>query len=375
MLWAKLIEAAMNPVRHLYAHIPFCPSICPYCSFHVLPVKKLHFEQLLRGLKAEHGTIANQLDLDTLFLGGGTPTALPADMLEELLLTLLPGGNPKGGIETTLECNPSTLSKSKAEALLRRGATRLSIGAQALDPAVLKTLGRTHNAEAIEDCVRTAREAGFQNLNIDLIFGVPGQSLESWKSTLEGALALGTQHISCYGLTYEEDTDFFMRHKRGELRADNELETTMFTLGEELLTGVGFVHYETSNYARAGFECKHNFGYWRGKDYHGIGPSAVGTVSGLRRRNGKFLDGSWSPEFEEKLSVETLASERMALGLRTREGIAEDEFEARFGYPPRKRWEKEISTLVDQGLLCTTPTLHLTPRGRLLSDEVAVHFV
>jgi len=373
----------MKPVRHLYVHIPFCPHICPYCSFHVLPAHKEHAEKLVDYLLAEYNSIARNLNLHTILLGGGTPTALSIVQLERILSAMLqpaaqappPVVFGETVLEITSECNPSTLSSQKAERLLPLGVNRLSIGAQSFDPAVLKTLGRTHSAAAIVKCVGTARRAGFININLDLIFGVPGQTLPSWKNTLETAMSLQPQHISCYGLTYEEDTEFFLRQQHGELKGDEELERKMFNLADEVLSDAGFDHYEISNYARPGFECRHNLAYWRGEDYYGIGPSAVSTVDGRRWRNSKFKDGCWKAEEEERLSPDTLASERMALGLRTAEGIKEVSFAAKFGFLPGKRWKCEIQSLVQNGLLFSEPNLYLTRRGREVADEVATYFV
>jgi len=358
-------------VHHLYIHLPFCPHICPYCSFHVLRVEKEGMGRLLDGLIAEYRGIARELALDTIFLGGGTPTALSSGQLDQLLgvFTCEPS------VEFSCECNPSTLSSGKAAVLRSHGVNRLSIGAQSFDPGVLRTLGRTHSVEAISRCVETARSADFSNINLDLIFGVPGQTLQSWEATLRHALSLQPQHLSCYGLTYEEDTEFFARRGRGDLETDPALEEAMYNLAEEALTAAGLVHYEISNYARPGFECRHNLTYWRGEDYYGIGPSAVSTVRGVRWTNSRLRDGRWRREVEELLPTATRASERMALGLRTGEGVEETRFSEKFGFRPRDRWVKEIDLLISNGLLQEKPPLRLSARGRRLADEVAVYFV
>lgn len=363
-----------HPVRHLYIHIPFCPHICPYCSFHVLPAYRKGAERLIDFLILEHQSVVKNLNPETIFLGGGTPTALSSEMLNHLLSYFILHDSPIP-VEVTLECNPSTLSAKKAEVLLQHGANRLSIGAQSLDQAILKTLGRTHSVQAIFQCMDTARAAGFSNINLDLIFGVPGQTLQSWTQTLEAALELRPQHLSCYGLTYEEDTDFFARRRRGELKNDSDLENRMFDLADQILTDAGFRHYEISNYALPGYECRHNLAYWAGKDYYGIGPSAVSTVGGIRYRNGVFHEDGWSRVEEEHLTVETLASEYMALGLRTSRGIHEVDFVSRFGFAPCDQWGHEIRFLVQKGLLILQPNLHLTRRGREIADEVATYFV
>ncbi len=360
-------------IRHLYIHVPFCPHICPYCSFHVLPARREGARRTVDLLIQEHRSIAHDLHPDTIFLGGGTPTALSTEMLRELLAQV--AGVPGNPVEFTSECNPSTLPLPKAAMMLSLGVNRISIGAQSFDSATLKILGRTHSADAIRACVKTARDAGFRNINLDLIFGVPGQTPASWRQTIEAALSLKPQHISCYGLTYEEDTDFFRRHQQGDLKSDGALEQEMFHAADRLLTREGFHHYEISNYALPGFESRHNQSYWRGEDYYGIGPSAVSTVRGKRITNSRFDGQGWMPEPAENLSRDTLASERMALGLRTSEGVDEADFASHFGFRPVEKWKREIQWLIRGGLMSDNPTLQLTQRGREVADEVATHFV
>jgi oxygen-independent coproporphyrinogen-3 oxidase len=330
-------------------------------------------EQFVGHLLGEYGRIENDLDLTTVYFGGGTPTALSVEMLDTIL-NRLQGARRLREMEVTMECNPSTLSSEKARLLLIQGVNRLSLGAQSFDTGILKKLGRTHTAEAIRDCFQTARDAGFANLSIDLIFGVPGQSLESWQETLREAVLMKPEHLSCYGLTYEEDTDFFLRHQRGELKANSELEASMFQMADEFLEAAGYDHYEISNYAKPGFRSRHNLSYWEGHSYYGIGPSAVSTLRGVRRQNGRWNAEGWQVETEENLSESTLASERMILGLRLKEGLDEVQFAKDFRFRPRDRWEKEVDFLIRNGLLEPDPQLHLTEKGRLLADEVAVHF-
>jgi oxygen-independent coproporphyrinogen III oxidase len=361
----------MKKVKHLYVHVPFCPKICPYCCFHVTLADKKKSEIFLQSLLREHQAIQSQLELDTLYLGGGTPTALSISQLELLLQVLL--RNSCETLEVTSECNPSTLSIQKAKTLKSLGVNRLSIGVQSFDPAMLKALGRTHSVQAITECVKTARSGGFSHINLDLIFGIPGQTLDSWKETLDAALALNPQHLSCYGLTYEEDTDFFLRFQKGELTS-NPAEAEMFEYTQERLAQAGFHHYEISNYALPGFECRHNQAYWRGIDFQGIGPSAVSTTQSVRRRNSKFDGQTWKVEEEEDLSNDVLASERMALGLRTSEGIDQLLFESRFGFKPSDRWAKVFESLAENDLLQTQPVLQLTRKGRLVADEIATNF-
>ena len=310
----------------------------------------------------------------TLYFGGGTPTALSERTLERLLPPILPVAAE--GAEVTMECNPSTLSDSKAHLLRNLGVNRLSIGAQSFDPPVLRALGRTHSPACIRACVETARRAGIVRINLDLIFGVPGQSEESWRATLRAALDLAPDHLSCYGLTYEEDTEFFRRLQRGEMRPAPDLERRQFEIADEALGAAGFVHYEVSNYARPGAECRHNLDGWAGRDYVGIGPGAVSTVAAVRTRNGPILrDGSWEVAEREELSPATLAAERIALGLRTLRGVDEAVFLRDFGFPLRAHWRREIARIVEEGLAAPAPPLRLTRRGWLVADEIAQLFL
>jgi oxygen-independent coproporphyrinogen-3 oxidase len=375
-----MCPAVANP-RHLYVHIPFCPRVCPYCCFHVVPVNKRQMQRFTGNLLEEFKVIGDGSAWDTVYLGGGTPTVLPVESLERLLGTIL-GGERE--CEVTVECNPGTLSPRKAATLVTGGVNRFSIGIQSFDPSVLARLGRGHSVAAARQCVDIARTAGCANLNVDIMFGVPGQTLESWRETLRNAVALGPEHVSCYALTYEEDTEFFRRHQRGELASDREMEAQMYRMAREELGAAGYLHYEVSNYARPGFECRHNQAYWRGADYRGIGPGAVSTVGGERRRNGRMdEDGNWTLEETEPLDLKTRAAERMALGLRTSEGVDETSFANDFGYSPFDHWQKEIRMLtqgdpplaVVEGDETGKRHLHLNEEGLVVADEIATWFV
>lgn len=338
--------------------------------------------RFLSNLLFEYRGIANDLQPRTVYFGGGTPTALPTRMLDELLRGMVPSGE-NAPEEVTVECNPATLSPTKALALRRGGANRLSIGAQSFDPAVLATLGRTHSVRVIDQALGTARMAGFDRINLDLMFGVPGQTLASWEATLAAVLERKIPHLSCYALTFEEDTEFFRRKACGRLSQDPAMEKKMFEMAGMMLGRAGYRNYETSNHALPGHESVHNLAYWRGEDYYGIGPGAVGTVRGVRHRNGPLCDDdSWSEIEREELTPQVMAAERMALGLRTAEGVGETGFRRRFGFLPAERWQKEIQQLRDAGLLTESAEAggagrmwRLTDRGRLLADEAAVFFM
>lgn len=265
----------------------------------------------------------------TLYFGGGTPSMLSPGHLTRLFTALHEGVDFATLEEVTLEANPATFDAAKARLFGRLGVTRVSLGIQAFDPQVLATLGRQHSVAQALESVAILRQAGIPSVNIDLMFSVPGQSRDSWRATLEQALALNPDHISAYNLTYEEDTAFFDSLRRGDMRDDEDHNAELFHLADALLSDAGFDHYETSNYARPGHHSSHNQGYWRGEDYLGLGPSAVSTIANVRSKN--IADTSrYIAQIQtlghalaeaETLDAEAQRLERIALGLRTREGI------------------------------------------------------
>jgi oxygen-independent coproporphyrinogen-3 oxidase len=364
-------------VSHLYVHIPFCARICPYCAFYKERADSSQTQRFCDALLREIETVRDRfsLRLETIFFGGGTPTALTTAQLEFLLGGMRDRLDLSRLTEWTLEANPGSVSPRKAALLRAMGVSRISLGVQSWDDELLTLLGREHNAAQAEASFRLLREAGFANASIDLMFGLPGQSLAQWESDLRKTIALQPDHISTYCLTYEEDTDFFLRHSRGEFREDPEsdaefLETAMTTL--EL---AGYEHYEISNYARPGFASTHNHGYWAGDDYLGIGPSAFSTIGMQRWQNvcdyraysERVLNGSSAVESTEPLTPDMKRTERIALALRTREGISQQELRA---------WPNESRQFIDLGLLReANGNFILTPRGKLLADSVAEAFV
>ena len=233
--------------------------------------------------------------------------------------------------EITLEANPATFGTSKAELFSSLGVNRVSLGIQSFNDYVLKTLGREHSAAEASDSVRILQEAGMDEVNIDLMFSVPGQTIDNWQHTLDTAISLTPDHISAYNLTYEEDTEFIERLTRGEYSESEDTNADMFTLAHDTLTAAGFDHYETSNYAQAGKESQHNFDYWRGGDYLGLGPSAVSTVSGKRWKNlpdtARYIHAiqtvGHAKSEEETIDPDAYRIERIALLLRTTEGLPE----------------------------------------------------
>ena len=364
-------------ITHLYVHIPFCARICPYCAFYKERADSSQTQRFCEALLREIERIVERHPLQprTIFFGGGTPTALTTTQLQFLLGGMRERLDLTELAEWTLEANPGSVSPRKAALLHSLGVGRVSLGVQSWDDDLLKLLGREHDAAQAETSFRILREAGFQNISIDLMFGLPGQTLEQWQSDLKRTIALQPEHISTYCLTYEEDTEFFLRHARGEFRQDSESDARFLEAAMQLLEEAGFQHYEISNYARPGFASAHNRGYWAGDDYLGIGPSAFSTVGLQRWQNvadyrayaDRVLGGASPVGSTEVLTSEMKRTERIALALRTREGISSSELIS---------WPEESREFVNLGLLRElNGNFVLTPRGKLLADSVAEAFV
>ncbi|MEO5718184.1 MAG: radical SAM family heme chaperone HemW [Chthoniobacterales bacterium] len=402
-------SAAAGAVQHIYVHIPFCARICPYCAFYkerADPAQARRFCEALvaelgaslctisphvgaslwearerpwpfpRASQREASTVGSpRLRPETIFFGGGTPTALTTDQLEYLLEGFQARLDLSGLKEWTFEANPGSVSERKANLLRARGVNRISLGVQSFDDGLLQLLGREHSAAQAEASFALLRRAGFENLNIDLMFGLPGQTIAQWDATLQRALALQPDHISAYCLTYEEDTEFFLRHARGEFRTDAEADADFFVRTDELLGAAGFEHYEVSNYARPGFESVHNQAYWSGSDYLGLGPSAVSTL-GLRRWQNvsdyriyadRLLGGESASTGDEILTPRMKRSESIALSLRTNWGIPAEWVLDR---------PDEVEEFVRLGLMLPQAERYvLTRRGRFLADSVAAAFI
>lgn len=363
----------MPAVRHLYFHIPFCPKLCPYCSFYVEVGSKNKTRGFLDALLRDVERAAERYELrpETIYFGGGTPSALLADQLEYLLGGLRQRLDLSNLAEWTLEANPATVRPEKARLLRDLGVTRVSLGVQSWDDALLKTLGRVHTAAAAERTYHTLREAGFPGVNIDLMFAVPGQSHEQWFATLEKTATLAPDHVSTYCLTYEEDTDYFRKLTGGVFVQDEERDARLFEETMDRLSAAGFVQYEISNHARPGHESRHNRAYWLGADYLGFGPSAFSTI-GLERwekvrdtaaYTQRVLAGEDAAGFRETLSPEQRAGETAAFRMRTIEGMPITEL---------ARWSAAMEEFREAGLLERIgENLRLTRRGKLLADTVA----
>src|SRR5437773_7410834 len=382
--------ATTSPIRHIYVHIPFCARICPYCAFYKdLLDRSLTWrfcEAILRELELyQGGPICKSsrrtrdrrslLLPSTIYFGGGTPTALTIAQLELLLRGFRERLDLSRLIEWTIEANPGSVSARKAAVLKKLGVNRISLGVQSWDDNLLKLLGREHNAHQAEESFRILRDAGFMNINVDLMFGLPDQTVDQWRRTLDKTVALQPEHISTYCLTYEEDTEFFLRQARGEFRQEPDADAEFFEMAMAILEDAGYGHYEISNYARPGFESVHNRAYWLGKDYLGIGPSAVSTIGMQRWQNvcdyrayiDRALSGEPTRATSENLTHEMKRTERIALGLRTCDGISASEL---------KDFAQETDELIGLQLLRkSNGNLVLTRKGKTLADSVAGAFL
>jgi oxygen-independent coproporphyrinogen-3 oxidase len=361
--------------KHLYLHIPFCLQICPYCSFYKDIAGPGKADPLVDAVIREAEMFGRGCAPETVFIGGGTPTALSLTQLERLFAGLKLHLDLSRVAEFTIEMNPATVTSRKAGLLRECGVNRVSMGVQSWDPELLKVLGRVHDAEQVRKSFAVLRDAGYDNLNLDLIYGVPGQTLGQWEDSLRQTVGLEPDHISAYCLTYEEDTEYFERMQRGEFRENSDQDAAFFERSVELLSGAGYAQYEISNYARPGRASRHNLAYWEGADYLGLGPSAWSTIGDRRWQNVpdtaayvRAMQAGVRPlSTEENLPTATREAEKIAFGLRMNAGID----------PAILAGNRElVTTLREEGLLEDHgPRVRLTARGRLLADEIAAELI
>jgi oxygen-independent coproporphyrinogen-3 oxidase len=370
-------NSVTDAIRHIYVHIPFCARICPYCAFYKELLDRAQTQRFCEALLSElhQQTQDRHLLPSTIYFGGGTPTALTTAQLEFLLGGFRDQLDLSELIEWAMEANPGSVSARKAVLLQQLGINRISLGIQSWDDDLLKLLGREHNAKQGEESFAIFRDAGFSNINVDLMFGLPGQTMRQWQSTLERTVSLAPEHISTYCLTYEEDTEFFLRHARDEFRQNSDADAEFFEMTKSLLEAAGYEQYEITNHARPGFRSGHNRAYWSGSNYLGIGPSAFSTVgmtrwqniADFRRYSDAVLCGRSAIGSVEQLTPEMKRAEKIALSLRTLDGA------------PAKLLEpfpNETREFVRLGLLRKRRNnFILTRTGKPLADSVAEAFV
>ena len=373
----------------LYVHIPFCVRRCPYCDFAIHIGARAEFiTQYLTSLQSElKQTLAAQSEhapqqaVTSIFFGGGTPTALSATQLADLLQIIRDSIPVAADAEISIEANPDGLDEAKLAALRAAGWNRLSMGAQSFDDDALKRIGRTHNGQQIEAAFAAARRAKFDNISLDLIFALPGQSRSSWHTTLERAIALNPEHLSCYSLTIEAGTLFARRVEQGRLLPiEDETQAVLMQDAEAVLQAAGLHRYEVSNYARPGRECLHNLNYWRGGDYLACGCGAHGHRNGHRWWNERsapryvaLMQESGSARVgEETLTSRQRLSEIVMLGLRLREGFSLEDASRRLNIDARCELNGELQDLTQRGLLLEREgTIRLAPEAITVADAVA----
>lgn len=363
---------------HIYVHIPFCHRICPYCAFYKHTPGATDMAGFIEGILREARLRTPEGSRpETLYFGGGTPSMLSLRHFQRLMEGMARHFDLGDLAEFSFEANPATFTEQKVAQWRQWGVNRVSLGVQSWEPRLLALLGRTHTPWQAEESIARLRRAGIPQVNVDLMFSLPGQSLEEWEETLAHTIALNPEHISAYNLTYEEDTEFYRRYGAPASAEDEERDARMFERADELLTQAGYRHYETSNYARADFRSRHNTACWEGRDYYGFGPGAVGTVDGVRYRNGgdtrAYIDalrkGTLPPGDEERLTEEDIRTERLGLYLRTDTGL-----------PPawiRPQDAPRIESFIREGLAERLENGHvrLIGRGRLLVDAIAVELM
>jgi oxygen-independent coproporphyrinogen-3 oxidase len=415
----------MKKELELYIHIPFCIRKCAYCDFLSAPASQETMRRYLDALLEEIRAFepAGRYEVSTVFFGGGTPSIFPAEWTLEILQavretfticdhapaekhgksagaaeakkTVLErrnkqGAEQQGSCEITIECNPGTADFEKLRYWRAMGINRLSLGLQSADNEELRCLGRIHTWEKFLETYQEARRAGFDNINIDLMSALPGQTAASWEQTLEKVLALEPEHISAYSLIVEEGTPFYERYHEDAARREageecfylpsEEEERRMYELTAQYLRGAGMYRYEISNYAMPGYECRHNCGYWRRVDYVGFGLGASSLLDNVRYRNPEELDvylaGDFSGRERETLTVEDQMSEFMFLGLRMTSGVSEQEFSDTFGVDIGTVYGKPLEQLVTQKLLTRfAGRISLTDRGCDLANLVMTEFI
>lgn len=405
----------------LYIHIPFCARKCSYCDFLSFAAPERVYREYMDKLIEEicgQGPNFQEYRVSTIFVGGGTPSILPADLIMELFATISENFDIALDAEVTLEANPGTLTMEKLEVYRQSGINRLSIGLQSADDKELKYLGRIHSYDSFLKSYQRARQAGFKNINVDLMSALPGQDVHSWKTTLKKVMMLKPEHISAYSLIIEEGTPFFERFgepecKKGLLSGgqqenskkpetasevaaraavmtlpdlpDEDTDREMYHLTKEMMAAQGYERYEISNYAKKGYECRHNTGYWTGVEYLGLGLGASSYTYGYRYHNTEDLqeylslnlyEGGAAARDIEELSLEDKMEEFMFVGLRMMQGVSGSEFLERFGLNMWNVYGDVLKKLEQQGLIeVEAPMVRLTERGIDVSNVVLSEFL
>jgi oxygen-independent coproporphyrinogen-3 oxidase len=382
------------PVTSLYLHVPFCAHKCEYCAFFSEASAGELINRYTLALVKELEMVTARLKPKTIFFGGGTPSILNLRQWGQILRSMDRLGL-LGVEEFTVECNPATVSADKAKLLRDFGVNRISMGVQSLDERLLERLGRIHSRDQVFQSFNILRSAGFNNVNVDLMFAIPGQTMEIWRATLGEALALGSEHLSSYEVIYEEDTPLYNQLQAKEFEVDEDLACDMY---EELINAsavAGFQQYEIANFARSsvarpiremipGYACQHNLNYWRGGHYFGLGPSATGYIAGVRTKNWsntqlyceQLEKGNRAVESREELLPLQRAGEMAAFGLRMVAGWLFEDFQRATHFDLRRDWAAEMDQLAERGWgKKTKDRFQLTREGLRFADAAAEMFL
>ncbi len=396
-----MLENPSAPITSLYIHVPFCAHKCEYCAFFSEASSGELINRYVAALVNELQIVADDLKPKTIFFGGGTPSLLNLRQWETILRAM-EKLNLLGAEEFTVESNPATVSADKSKLLRDFGVNRVSMGVQSLDEKLLDRLGRIHSREQVFKSYDTLRAAGFANVNLDLMFAIPTQTMETWRETLNEIIAMQSEHLSSYEVIYEDDTPLFKKLKAGEFSVDEDLACEMY---EELISrsaAAGFQQYEIANFARdtksanqqsiqptihpsiPSLACQHNVNYWRGGDYHGLGPSATGYVRGVRTKNWantqlyceQLEKNKRAIESSEELPPLKRAGETAAFGLRMNAGWPFSDFKRATSFDLRSEWNLEISQLEERGWgKISGESFHLTHQGLRFADAAAEMFL
>jgi len=390
-----MLENSSAPVTSLYVHVPFCAQKCEYCAFYSEASSGELIGRYVAALVRELEIVAHDLKPQTVFFGGGTPSILNLRQWETILRAM-EKFNLLGAEEFTIESNPATVSADKCKLLRDFGVNRISMGVQSLDEKLLDRLGRVHSREMVFKSFDILRASGFDNVNLDLMFAIPGQTMEIWRATLNEAMAMQSEHLSSYEVIYEDDTPLFDQLQAGEFSVDENLACEMY---EELISSAtkgGFQQYEIANFARnksairnpqsaiPSLACKHNVNYWRGGSYYGLGPSATGYVRGVRTKNwsntqlycDQLEKGKRAIESSEELTPLRRAGEIAAFGLRMNAGWPFAEFQRATNFDLRNEWDSEMNQMAERGwALRDQEKFQLTHQGLRFADAAAEMFL
>lgn len=364
----------------LYVHVPFCVRKCAYCSFYSRPTDPVRIARYVDAVRAELDLRGDVLSRPpaSIFVGGGTPTSLDGGRLGELLAPLAALAGPQ--TEFTVESNPGTVTEQTAAVLAEAGVNRATVGAQSFDDEELHRLGRIHTAADIAPAVERLRAAGIGNVALDLIYGAPGQDLVSWRESVRRALDLRPDHLSCYALSYEPGTPLAADLGAGRVRAaDDDLQHRSYYLAVEMALDAGLEHYELSNFARPGRQCRHNLTYWHNRPYLGLGPAAASYVDGIRRTNdpdgdayaAALADGRQPPHTSEQLAGREAMAEALMLGLRLAEGVDRAKMAEQYGEDPMEAFPHSFARYIAAGALVPEHSrVRIAPEFLFVSDAI-----